>query len=107
MSFLGVWLTDHATGRLITGLQAPAPVGTCLISQAVVTNGEWHHVGLARDGANGILYVDDRVVAADTQSNLVGSTGGLNLGCDKNKASGSFWSGLIDDVRIYNRAVKP
>jgi len=22
-------------------------------------------------------------------------------------AAGTFWSGLIDDVRIYNRAVKP
>jgi hypothetical protein len=34
-------------------------------------------------------------------------TEGLNLGCGANLDSGSFFSGLIDDVRLYNRAVRP
>ena len=32
---------------------------------------------------------------------------GLYIGVGKDYAPGSFFSGLIDDVRIYNRAVKP
>jgi hypothetical protein len=32
---------------------------------------------------------------------------GLNIGCGTNLTPGSFWSGLIDDVRIYNRVIKP
>ena len=59
------------------------------------------------DGINRILYVDDIMVATDTPSELVGSNGGLNIGCGKNLESGTFWSGLIDDVRFYSRAVKP
>lgn len=35
------------------------------------------------------------------------STGGLNIGTGKNLDAGTFWSGLIDDIRIYNQAVKP
>jgi hypothetical protein len=78
-----------------------------LLSETVITDGNWHRVGLVWDGTNRILYVDDVAVAADTQSELVGSNGGLNIGCGKNLEPGSFWSGLIDDVRIYNRTVKP
>jgi hypothetical protein len=34
-------------------------------------------------------------------------SGGLQIGDASNLASGSFWSGLIDEVRIYDRVVKP
>jgi hypothetical protein len=35
------------------------------------------------------------------------SGGGLYIGVGKDYAPGTFFSGLIDDVRIYNRAVNP
>ena len=38
---------------------------------------------------------------------LVPCTGGLNIGCGSDMAPGTFFTGLIDDVRIYNRAVRP
>jgi hypothetical protein len=37
----------------------------------------------------------------------VPSDGGLHIGAAENLAPGTFFTGLIDDVRIYNRAVKP
>ena len=30
-----------------------------------------------------------------------------NVGGDMDMTPGSFWASLIDDVRIYDRAVKP
>ena len=36
-----------------------------------------------------------------------GAEGGLYLGAGKDLAEGSFWSGLIDDVRIYDRVIEP
>jgi hypothetical protein len=33
--------------------------------------------------------------------------GGLNIGCGKVMSSDTFFSGLIDDVHIYNRALRP
>ena len=61
------------------------------------------------DGSYRSLYVDGHEVAADTRKlgALKSSTGDLNIGAGKALEPGSFWSGLLDDIRIYNRAVKP
>jgi len=73
----------------------------------VITDGDWHRVGLSWDGSNRILYVDDVAVAEDTQSELASSESGLYIGAGKNREPGSLWLGPIDDVRIYNRALSP
>lgn len=80
-----------------------------LISQTVITDGNWHHVGFVWDGSYRILYVDDIVAVKDTapQSTMAGSTSGLYIGADKSLNASGFWNGLIDDVRIHNRAVTP
>jgi len=92
---------------LMTDLKAPT--GAFLFSQKVVIDGNWHRVGLTWDGSKRKLYVDDVEVAKDkdTQSSLTGSQGGLYFGAGKNLEPGSFWFGLIDDIRIYDRAVTP
>jgi hypothetical protein len=45
--------------------------------------------------------------AETTEASLANLTHGLCIGATKNVAPGTFRSGLIDDVRFYNRAVKP
>jgi carboxypeptidase D len=98
-------LADPTAGALMTELKGSGRFGYALISQTVIINGDWHRVGLTWDGSNRILYVDDVEVAKDTQSSLVGSDGGLYLGAGKTRGAASFFSGLIDDVRIYNQAL--
>jgi len=78
-----------------------------LASLTIITDGEWHHVGVALDSTSRMLYVDGVQAAAGTQVVPPGSTRGLYIGAGSTLTPGSFWSGLIDDVRIYNRAVKP
>ena len=51
--------------------------------------------------------MDDVEVAKDTQSSLSRSEGGLYIGAGNDREPGSFFSGLIDDVKIYDRAVTP
>jgi hypothetical protein len=101
------WLTIAPTGALMTELKSAGRFGKSLISQVVVTDGQWHRVGLTWDGSNRVLYVDDVEAARDTQSGVAGSVGGLYLGAGSTLTPASFWKGLTDDVRIYNRAVKP
>ncbi len=81
--------------------------GGTLTSPAILTNGAWHRVGFVWDGGSRALYVDDVEVARDALTGIVGSTGGLHIGAGSTLAPGTFWHGLVDDVRIYNRAVKP
>jgi hypothetical protein len=102
------WLmADASSGHLMTELKPSERPSKLLVSETVITDGNWHRVGLVLDGTNRLLYVDDVTVAAGTQSGLVGANGGLNIGCGANLEPGTFFSGLIDDVRIYNRAVRP
>jgi lysophospholipase L1-like esterase len=102
------WLMlDAVTGVLMTELRGAGRVSNMLSSQTVIADGNWHRVGLAYDGANRTLSVDDLPVAKDSQAGLAASSGALHIGCGKNKAAGSFWSGLLDDVRVYSRAVQP
>ena len=100
-------LADPIDGRLMTELKGTGRFGQPLISDAVIADDQWHLVGLTWDGSNRTLYVDDVEVTADTQGSLPSCTGGLYIGAGKDSTPGSFFSGLIDDVRIYNRAIKP
>jgi hypothetical protein len=102
------WLcADSLEGNLMTELKGPGRSDAPMFSQTNITDDNWHHIGLVWDGSNRQLYVDDVVVAEDTQDGLAGSDGGLYIGTGKDLKSGTYWSGLIDDVRIYNRAVTP
>ncbi|MHC4677197.1 MAG: LamG-like jellyroll fold domain-containing protein [Planctomycetota bacterium] len=102
------WLqADASDGRLMSELRDSGGSTVPLVSETVITNGEWHRIGLVWDGSHRTLSVDGVVVAEDTQNSLAASTGGLYIGVGKDYAPTSFFSGLIDDVRIYNRAVSP
>ena len=106
------WLgTDTLEGKLMTGLRPPGQRGPTppMVSNAVITNGEWHHVGLVVSGHEAQareLYADGRRVAFDSQpGRLPSSGGGLYFGADNALGAASFFSGLIDDVRIYDVAL--
>jgi subtilisin family serine protease len=102
------WLMVAADGALKTGLKGVGRLDQALASPAVIVDDAWHRVGLVWDGSNRILYVDDIKVVKDTQATkLPSSPGGLYIGAGSKLATDAFWSGLIDDVRIYNRAVTP
>jgi len=102
------WLcADTLEGNLMTELKATGRGAAALLSQTNITDGDWHRIGLVWDGSHRTLYVDDIAVAEDPQANLEASENGLYIGAGKAMEPGSFWSGLIDDVRIYNRVVRP
>jgi len=102
------WLSsDAATGALMTELKSDGRFGKPLCSDAIITDGVWHRVAFTWDGSARRLYVDNMLVAEDAQASLAEGYGGLNIGADKNLTTGTFLTGLIDDVRIYNSAVRP
>ncbi|HYI93670.1 MAG TPA: LamG-like jellyroll fold domain-containing protein [Bryobacteraceae bacterium] len=86
----GVWINTTST-QSVTG-PAQIPVNT------------WIHLAATYDGATLRLYVNGAQASsrAVTQSMLV-STGPLQIG--GNAIWGEYFSGLIDEVRVYNRAL--
>ena len=113
-SFGGVgatWLgIDPLNGCLMTELVSP-PIGRFIAepleSNHIITDDIWHHVGFVWDGSYRTLYVDGIEVAKDTDvlTSLKNSDGGLYIGTNKNRDAGTYFSGLIDDVRIYDIAL--
>jgi hypothetical protein len=102
------WLcADSSEGSLKTELKGTNRWSQSLTSEIIITDGNWHHIGLTWDGSNRTLYVDDVAVITDTQKSLGSSSEGLHIGAAYNLDTGKFWSGLIDDVRIFNRATTP
>jgi len=100
------WLcTDLSDGTLMTEITSFGQDGNPLSSEMVITDGEWHRIGVVWDGLYRMLYVDGLMVAKDTQDSLEGSENGLYIGAGQIMLPGTYWSGLIDDIRIYNRVV--
>lgn len=73
-------------------------------SNIIIANDVWHFVVGQRIGSVWKIFVDGIL----SNQNNVGTTGSLicgvnlNIGCDWNQY---FYNGLVDDVRIYNRAL--
>ncbi|MGB2863031.1 MAG: M56 family metallopeptidase [Sedimentisphaerales bacterium] len=101
------WLwADPSYGRLMSWLMHPT--FDPLVSEKVITDGHWHHVGLVYDldKLHRYLYVDGKEVAKDTDYvGVVDSNGGLYFGANKTFDAAAFWSGLIDDIRIYDEVL--
>ena len=98
-----------AEGRLMTEFGSSDGTNNALLSETDITDGKWHRVGLVWDGSYSHLYVDGAEVARDDAplSSLESGEGGVYIGAGNGIEPGSLWSGLIDDVRIYNRVVSP
>jgi len=102
-------LADSVGGGLMTDLRAPGRGAPALYSDFVITDGEWHHIGLVWDGSHRVLYGDEAEVKKDStaQAGLIGATGGLYFGVANDLATASFFDGLMDDIRIYDEATTP
>ena len=103
--FGATWLcSDVQGGKLMTSLMDPQPA---LVSESIIIDGTWHHIGLVWDQSYRYLYVDGAEVAKDISalSYTVPCDGGLYIGAGKDLDTATFFSGLIDDIRVYNQAL--
>ena len=77
---------------------------TLVVGSAKLTTGAWAHLATTYDGATQRLYVNGVEVASFAQSGpLKASASALRIG--GNNVWGEFFDGLIDEVRVYNRAL--
>lgn len=77
-------------------------------NQGAITQGQWHHVAATYDGTLLRLYLDGQQVASTALSGLVdqSSTVPATIGnIPAGNSSGRAFSGLLDDVCIFNQAL--
>ncbi|MHC4088052.1 MAG: LamG-like jellyroll fold domain-containing protein, partial [Planctomycetota bacterium] len=73
------------------------------ISPETINADQWYHVAGTNDGSNLKLYVDGRLKSNVSSAGFTGVSTNAYIGRDISSAV--HYNGLIDDVRIYNRAV--
>lgn len=75
-------------------------------SGTVVNDGTWHHVAASWDGTELSLYVDGQLdnTASYSAGSVVANSDPVTIG-GRNDGNGDDYSGLMDDVRIYTRAL--
>ncbi|MEM9818787.1 MAG: LamG-like jellyroll fold domain-containing protein, partial [Cyanobacteria bacterium P01_D01_bin.6] len=75
------------------------------LSNGTITAGQWHHVAVTYDGSNIQFYIDGQLDSSFAKSNLTfgNSDAGLLLGAD---LAGTHFDGVLDDARVYNRALE-
>ncbi|MFM8930712.1 MAG: beta strand repeat-containing protein, partial [Gemmataceae bacterium] len=68
-----------------------------------LADGNWHHVAATFDGTYRRIYVDGVLLASDTPTghNVPSTASNVRIGTTNNT---EYFSGGIDDVRVWNRA---
>lgn len=78
---------------------------------STAANAAWKHVDLVISGATARLFVDKKLVSTNTTgpalSQILGASGGVLQVGKANWGGGEYFSGLLDNLRIYNRALTP
>ncbi|MCF7973209.1 MAG: hypothetical protein K9N55_05310 [Phycisphaerae bacterium] len=98
------WLSIDSSGRLTTGLSYPSSI---LTSTSGISDDTWHHIGLVSDDSGKCLYIDGVEAATDKALPILPSNGSLHIGVGKELDPDSFFTGMMDDIRIYNVALEP
>jgi hypothetical protein len=113
-SWRGVVMKEQATAlpyALYASTAAQTPGASIFTTSALDSTappalglGNWTHLAMTWDGSQLRLYVDGAEIAnRAAPGTLLTSTGQLRIG--GNSLRGEFFAGLIDEVRIYDRAL--
>jgi hypothetical protein len=92
----------------INGPNPPADKWPGVRSEDGINDGQWHHIVGTYDAADAklILYIDGKMcMTKDVDGRPIDiSHSNLFIG-ENSRSPGKFWSGLIDDVRLYDFAL--
>ncbi len=75
-------------------------------STTSLTTGTWYFVAMTFDGTTHRTYVNGVLEASETEAGSIPS-GSNALIIASNSGSSNFFSGKVDEARIYNRALSP
>ncbi|QQG44288.1 MAG: DUF2341 domain-containing protein [Candidatus Roizmanbacteria bacterium] len=71
-----------------------------------LTAGTWYHIVLTYDNSTGVIYVNGAQAASRSFATTVADSG-VNLTLGAADGGSSAFNGVLDEARIYNRALSP
>ncbi|MET7695052.1 sialidase family protein [Streptomyces sp. NPDC005483] len=105
-----VWLRgEPASGRvrgLITVREGATSVRTATVgSNGAYNDGRWHHLALRRGGGRITLFVDGTATGAPDVPGSVSRNSPFGVHIGQRMDGRAFFTGAIDEVRVWNRAL--
>jgi len=104
-------LNGNSTNNLQFQISDTTPSGSNATGSTNVNDGQWHHVAGTYDGASYSLYVDGKLDGSMDASGAIDTWDGYFFCIGAHYKKGDerdprrFFDGLIDDVRIYDKAL--
>ncbi len=115
--YTGYWFQIYGGNvvmDLVNGAE-PSEQGLGIYTDATFNDGKWHHAVATYDGSSNLsgehIYIDGVAVATtqyDSETTLTGSVANsypVRIGADGLNPPSDDFNGLLDDIRIYNRAL--
>ena len=94
-----------ASGRPEGILTKNKATEAAVASPSALTNNAWAYVVLTDDGENLRLYVNNELKATHSAKEVEAGTGNLTIGGTEALGSAEFFSGKLDNLRLYNRVL--
>lgn len=97
------WMLSENGGKPRFRLKAGGSTST-LVGSSTLPLTTWVHLAATYDGAIMRLYQDGGLVGSLAKTGAIDQgTASINIG--RNPVGGNYFSGIIDEVRVYNRAL--
>ncbi len=99
-------LEDYADGsQAFTSNDGSPQNGQILSATGAIALGRWQHLALSFDGTTKRVYVDGTLRAQRAAGSIVYDGHAITLGCDDNVGVGEPFTGALDELEIYDRAL--
>lgn len=104
----GPTVTGSVSGHAVVTVRGNDNVKTSVVGTTTLNDGEWHYFGFTRASNQIFLYIDGVLVDSKTIGNNVDFTTVNDFWIGRSRyCLGEPFQGLMDDFRVYDRALFP
>lgn len=73
--------------------------------EACLLDTEWHHLAFTKEIDEGCTYVDGELLGCLPGGSYIGTVDYMRIGARAGIPSPSYYPGIVDDIRVYNRSL--
>ncbi|MCZ4611513.1 exo-alpha-sialidase [Streptomyces sp. Lzd4kr] len=104
------WLRGEPENNRVRGLMTVRSGATAVRSASVSTtaahnDGQWHHLALRRGGGRLTMFIDGTAISTADVAGSVSRNSPFGVHIGQRMDSRAFFTGRIDEVRVWNRAL--
>ena len=102
--FASAYSLHRREGTNTIGFEMFASGNAFATTTQLITN-TWHHVAIVKNGTNLTIYADGGAEGTNTVSGASQNNAlPLYIGYNPGEGTTGYWKGMLDELRIYNRA---